>query len=350
MRGMATVRLLLAAALALAATLRPAAAADNTLHVVAAFPGGIEVIENVARYAGLYKAEGVDVDKQYSGAASICVQLAASGKADVCATGVESTILGYSKGIRLKMFLARVHAYEFILGVPADSPIKTLADFKGTDIGEPNPAAITEVSADHMLEGAGLKKSDYNYIPVGVSGQALAAVASHKVVGLSTDRVALAIDAAVAHQKFRIFSDPLIDSIPDSGFEASPQVLASKGDLIKRYARALIKAAILIRENPQVAARYALMGENVGPVTPDAIHQEAVQLIALQSDLVGVDPMDPRLGAISLSSFALYDRLLFSTGWTPTYVPPSEIITNEFIPYANDFDKKAWIAAVKRMR
>jgi NitT/TauT family transport system substrate-binding protein len=340
----------LLAALALALPPR-AAVADDTLHVAAAFAGGIEVLENVAKYGGLYAAEHLDVDKQYTGSGSICVQLAATGKIDACATSLEPTILGYDKGIRLQMFFSRVHDYEFVLAVLADSPIKTLADFKGKQIGEPSVGDASEIQANDSLAGAGLKRSDYSFVPIGVGGQALSALAAHKVDALTTSATALGTEAAVAHLKFRIFHDPILGSIPDSGFEARPDVIAAKADLFKRYVRAIVKAAILVRENPRVAARYTLMGENVGTkITPEALDTETAELIGLQSHLVGTDPRDTRLGETPLASIALYCKLLNDTGWTSTLVPAQAIVTNQFIAYGNDFDHKAWIAEVKKMR
>jgi NitT/TauT family transport system substrate-binding protein len=340
---------------ALIALLAPAlpgpARADDTLHVTASFAGGIEVFENVAKYGGIYDAEHVKVDKTYSGSGSICVQLAATGKVDVCATSIEPTILGYDKGVRLQMFLSRIHDYEFVLAVLDDSPIKTLADFRGKVIGEPALADVSEVAANDMLEGAGLKKSDYSYVPIGVGGQALSALAAHKVDGFTTSATALGTESAVAHLKFRLFRDPLLDDIPDSGFEARPDVIAAKSDLIKRYVRAIVKAAILIRENPQVAARYALMGENVGTaITPEALKTETAELISLQSHFMGVDPFNPRLGENPVRALERYCRFLHDAGLTSTVVPAAAIVTNQFIAYANDFDKKAWIAEVKKMR
>jgi NitT/TauT family transport system substrate-binding protein len=325
--------------------------ADDTLHVVAAFPGGIEVLENVARYGGLYKAEHLDVDKQYSGSPYICAQLAASGKVDVCATSIEPSILGYDKGVRLQLFFSRIVTYEYVLAVLADSPIKTLADFKGADIGEASPGSPAEVAANDMLAGAGLKRSDYTFVPVGGGAQALAALTSHKVAGNADSASALGTEVAVSHLQVRVFKDPILDSIPDSGFLAPPNVVATKGDLLQRYARAMVKAAILIRVNPQLAARYALQGESVGrAITPDAVRIEAAQLVGMQGHLVGADPMTPRMGETPLSGIATYCRLLNANGLTSTVVPASAVVTNQFIAYANDFDKKAWIAEVKKMR
>jgi NitT/TauT family transport system substrate-binding protein len=328
-----------------------AAVADDTVRVVAAFPGGIEVLENVAKFGGLFKAEHLDVDKEYAGSAAGCAQLTASGKADICASSIEPTIQGYSKGLRLQIFFSRVAEYEYLLAVLDDSPIKTLGDFRGKDIGEPNAAAATEVSANDMLAGAGLHKSDYTFVPVGAGAQALAALVSHKVVGLSDSASALGTEGAVSHLKFRFFKDPILGSVPNAGFEASPDTIATKGDLLRRYARAIVKAAILIRENPGVAARYALMGESIGAkMTPAALEIAKEELVALQGHLVGADPMSPRVGDVPLGGIAFYCNMLYADGLTPALVPAKDIVADQFVAYANDFDKKAWIAEVKRMR
>jgi NitT/TauT family transport system substrate-binding protein len=328
-----------------------AAAADDTLNLAGALPGGIEVIENVALHAGLYAAEHLNVTKEYAGSASACAQVVASGKADVCSMSIEPTILGYDKGLRLQTFFSRVHEYDYVLAVLDDSPIRTLADFKGKDIGEPNAGATTEVAAGDMLAGAGLKKSDYSFVPIGIGGQLMAALQSKKVAGSASSSVEIGTLSALLHVKFRIFRDPILDSIPNVGYAARPDVIQSKGDILRRFARALVKASLLIRENPQVAARYALMGENIRTdLTAEAIRTETATLNALQNDLAGADPANPRIGYLPPNGVALYCKFFYDAGLTSTLVPASAIVTNQFIPFANDFDKKAWIAEVRRMQ
>jgi hypothetical protein len=53
----------------------------------------------------------------------------------VCASSVEPLIQGYGKGLRLQMFFDRDPQFDWVIGVLDSSPIKTLADFKGKDIG-----------------------------------------------------------------------------------------------------------------------------------------------------------------------------------------------------------------------
>jgi NitT/TauT family transport system substrate-binding protein len=326
---------------------RPAAA-DDTLNLVSSFPGGTEVLEIVAKRAGLFQAEHLDVEKSYSGNISVCAQMVASGKGDVCGMSIESIILGYPKGLRLQTFLTRNRRYGFVLAVPDDSPIRTLADFKGQPIGEPGLASPVEVPAIDMLMGAGLKRSDIVFTPVGVEAQALAALTSHKIAALADTTAALATKSAVSGIKFRIFRDPILDSVPNNAFAARPDVIVAKADILRRYSRAIVKSAILIYENPALAARYEL--ESVGePVTPEAIRKEVAQLASFRDDIIG-DPSIARMGYTPLSGVARYCKFFNDLGLTSSLVPAGDIVTNQFVAYANDFDKKAWIANVKHMR
>jgi NitT/TauT family transport system substrate-binding protein len=350
MKNLLPLGALACALLALFCAPRPAIA-DDTLHVVSSAPGGIEVLENVAKNAGIYKAEHLDIDKQYSGSASACAQIVATGKADVCGMSIEPIIAGYSKGLRLQVFLARSRTYDYQLAVLSDSPIHTLADFKGKTIGEPNAASNVEVTTNDMLTGAGLKKTDYSFLPVGVGGSALSALTSKKIDALATSAVELGALAAVGHVTFRIYKDPILDSLPNVGFAARPDVIAAKADVLQRFARAIVKAALLIRLNPQAAARFALMGENISStITPEAIQNETQTLMTLQNELVGGDPTSTRIGYVPVNGVQLYCKFLFDAGLTPALVPATAIVTNQFVRYANGFDRKAWIAEVKAMK
>jgi hypothetical protein len=54
----------------------------------------------VADGAGFYRAEHLNVVKQFTGTASNCTQLLALGKGDVCGSGMEPIIVGYERGVR----------------------------------------------------------------------------------------------------------------------------------------------------------------------------------------------------------------------------------------------------------
>jgi ABC-type nitrate/sulfonate/bicarbonate transport system substrate-binding protein len=335
------------AALVFAWAPRPALA-DDTLNVLGASNGAgfYEVLDHVADEAGFFKQEHLIVDKQYISPYT-AAQLVASGKADICSLAFEPIVQGYEKGLKLKYFLESDPRFVNVLGVLSDSPIHTLADFKGADIGEASPASPAETTSNAMLAGAGLRRSDYQYVTIGYGAQALSAMQSRKVAGAVLPAGEFDQEAVGGNVTFRIFRDPLLNDIGTYGFAATAATIQTKGDQLRRYSRAIVKAAILTRENPELAAKYFLEGAQV-QVTPEAIAREARVLRLSVGDLMGVDPTSKRIGEMQLRGMDVYDKFLAANGVTKTDVPADDVVTNEFIDYANDFDHKAFIAFVKK--
>jgi NitT/TauT family transport system substrate-binding protein len=307
-----------------------------------------EVLGDVAEYAGFFKQEGVDVDTNYAGNPYSATQLVASGKGDICSIALEPIIQGYDKGVRMTSFFARDPNYEYVLAVPADSPIHTLADFKGASIGEYSPGSGAEVSTNSMLEGAGLKRTDYTYIPIGNGAQAINALTTKQVAGAAFPYVELAIYEANFGQKYRFFWHPILKDIGDVGYAATAETISTKSDELKRFSRAVAKAAILIRVNPRLAAAYFLQGEGVKP-TPQALDNETHLLELTTSQLPGFDPMSKTIGLMSANGMGFLANFLYQNGLTKEVVPTSSLVTGQFIEYANDFDHAAFIAVAKKM-
>jgi NitT/TauT family transport system substrate-binding protein len=349
------IRALLAATLlaALTAAATTTAQADGALTVIGSSgpTAFYEVLDHVAELAGFFKDEHLTVTKEYAtvGNAFTCAQLVASGKADVCSLGIEPIVQGYDHGLRLQVFLSRDPRYGQVVAVLADSPIKTLGDFKNATIGEMSAGSTSEIAANATLMGAGLRKSDYAFIPIGYGPAAIAALTAHKVDGAAFPYPELASYAVKAHLKFRYFWNPVLANIGESSFSATPATIAAKGDLLGRYARAIVKASIVVRVNPQLAARYFVEGAGI-PETPQAIADEANLLILCRDQLLGDDPLSAKIGDTSIPRIDLYSRVLAQYGMTAQPVPASAIVTNQLVAQANAFDHKAFIARAKAMR
>jgi NitT/TauT family transport system substrate-binding protein len=329
---------------------RPALADDELTVVSGSQPTAFfEVLGDVAEFAGFYKAEHLKVEVNYAGNPYIATQLVASGKGDICSLALEPIIQGYDKGVRLTSFFARDPHYEYAVGVLANSPIKTLADFKGTSIGEYSPGSGAEISTNNMLQGAGLTKNDYTYIPIGNGAQAISAMTSGKVAGAAFPYVELLLYVAQADQHYRFFWNPVLKDIGDVGYAATTATIASKADLLKRFARANAKAAILIRVNPDLAAKYFLQGAGI-KVTDDAIARESRLLASAYDQLPGFDPASKTVGKMSATGMGVLAKFLADNGLTKEVVPTSAVVTDQFIAFANDFDHLAFIAQAKKMR
>jgi NitT/TauT family transport system substrate-binding protein len=327
------------------------ASADDTINVVSgATPAAFfEVLGDVAEYAGFYKEEHLIVNKDYAGNPGAATQLVASGKGDVSTATLEPIIYGYDKGLRLTAFFSRDPGYEWVVAVLADSPIKTLSDFKGKTVGEISLGDPSEMVAEQTLAGAGLKKSDYSFLPIGVGSAAVAAMTSKKVDAVAFPYPELAIDTAVTGLKFRYFWHPILRDVPDVGYAAAPATIANKADALKRFCRANVKAAILIRVNPALAASYFLKGEGV-QATPEALAKETHLLETAYDQLPGEVPTSTTIGYIPPRGISVLATFLAENGYTPSVVPTSSIVNDAFIAYANDFDHKAFIAQAKAMK
>jgi NitT/TauT family transport system substrate-binding protein len=339
--------LVLCALCAILVAPQPAAADDDLTVITGAQPNAFyQVLDYVAQYGGFYKAEHLNVVDQYSGNPTIAAQLVASGKGDIGAEALQPLIAGYDKGVRLQAFFLRSPRSEYVLGVPDDSPIKTLADFKGTIIGEYSVGSSAEIYVNSMLLGAGLHKSDYSYIPIGNGAQAIQALTSHKVAGAAFPYLELLFYVVNAGQKYRYFYNPLLRDIGDTGYVATPATLAAKADQLKRFCRASAKAAIFIRTNPQVAARWFLQGAGL-KVTDDAVDKEAKLLVIAQDLLPGYDPMSKKIGGVTLVGMNILSKAIYDNGVTSQLVPASAIATDEFTAFANDFDHRAVVQAAQ---
>jgi NitT/TauT family transport system substrate-binding protein len=337
------------AILAVASFARPAAA-DDTLTVIGIFPSAFfDVMDAVAEYAGLYKEEHLNVVNQWSGNPSVSVQLVAAGKGDIASGNITGNILGYERGVRMTAFLSRGPHLQGVLGVLDNSPIRTLADFKGKTIGESSIGQPGEVFTSVMLAGAGLKKGDYSFAPIGIGAQAISAVATGKVDGLTQPFPQLRIYEVTGGLKFRYFFQPILNDVPDDAFFTSPQILQTKGDLIRRFARAQVKAAIFCRVNPELAAKY--FAQFVGEKVTDAAIAQEVRLLAVSQDLLPANqPLSMQIGTMPLSKMSLLARFMYDNGLTSQVVPTSSIATDDFAAFANDFDHAAFIKRAKAMR
>jgi NitT/TauT family transport system substrate-binding protein len=340
------------AAVTLAASLprRASAAGDPLTVITGSLPTAFfEVTTYVAEQAGFFKGQNLDVTVQFAGNPNIAAQLISSGKGDIGAGAIEPLIAGYEKGVRLQAFFMRSPKNSYTLGVLQNSPVKTLRDFKGALIGEYSLGSTAEDYVTPMLLGAGLDKSDFSFIPIGSGSQAIQALTSQRVAGAAFPYLELMLYVVNAGQKYRYFFNPIEESIPNTGYTATPQTLQAKADLIRRFCRAVAQASVFIRVNPQAAARMYLSGAQQ-PMTPDAIAKE-IQLLDIAKDLLpGADPLSKRVGDVPLAGMAILARAMNDGGRTKDVVPVPGFATDAFIPYANDFDHQALIDRAKAFR
>jgi ABC-type nitrate/sulfonate/bicarbonate transport system substrate-binding protein len=205
----AVVRILLAFAAAAVLTPAGVARADDPFVLIGGSNPGtyFEVLDDVALYAGFFKEQHLDLQVRYKttvpGAANAfdTAQLGATA-GDATTTMLEPVILGRTPG--LVAFMSRDPQIENVLAVLDDSPIRTLADFKGAKIGELTAGGPGEVLAA-TLEGAGLQRSDFSFVATGFGTAAISALTSKKVDAFDAPYVELASYEVTAHSSSATF-------------------------------------------------------------------------------------------------------------------------------------------------
>jgi len=320
---------------------RPALA-DDALSVVkdANTPPLMNSLNLIAEGAGFYKDAHLKVSTIASNGSLGAAQMCSSGQGDICPIGIEPLVTRSDEGVHLKMFLARASKFGYVIGVPEDGPIRTLADLKGKKIGVHSTTGTSGVyTTQSALSAAGLKPTDYELVTIGFEDQALGALTSGKVAAAALPLYEL-IPFMVAGTKLRILRHPTLADVANAGYAAAPSVIAAKGDALKRFSRAIVKASLLVRYNPLAAAR-ALLTADGKPFDDADLLRKTAELTAWEDDLPAADPNNRRIGAISMTGMQAYIQLLTDAGITKTAIPASQVVTDQFIEYANDFDRKS---------
>jgi NitT/TauT family transport system substrate-binding protein len=331
------------AVLAMAVSTSRPALADDALSLVLGgqTPELMNTLNLTAQGAGFYKDEGLTVSLTLVKGSVEARQACSSGQYDICPIGIEPLVTDYDKGIRLKLFLSRAAKFTYVYAVLQDSPIKSLSDFKGKTIGVHSADGSTAIAATESgLSVAGLTSMDYRLVTIGKDDDALGALSSGKVDGAALPYYEF-IPYIVEGKKLRFFPHPALADVTNSGYAASPAVMAAKADAIRRFSRAIVKASLLIRYNPQAAARFILIALGK-PFDDKALQRKTAELNAWEAYLPAGDPDSNRIGAITEAGVQTYIDLMKRAGVITTVVPASEVISDAFIAPANDFDHAAF--------
>jgi NitT/TauT family transport system substrate-binding protein len=327
------------------------ASAQEALSVILGkhTPPLMNTLNLVAEGAGFYKEEGLDVTTTLVDSSTLALMICARGQGDICPAAIEPLVDHYDEGVRMKMFLGRESKFGNVIAVPQDSPIKTLADLKGKSIGVHSATGSAGVfTTQSALAAAGLQPSDTTLVTIGMDKEAMGALTSGQVAAVGLPVYEL-VPFIVAGMKLRVFRHPAIADVANGGYAVAPSVLATRADAVGRFSRAIVKASLLIRYNPAAAAR-AMLSAQAKPFTDADVQRTAADLAAWQDDLPAWDPDSRRIGAISQDGVQRYISLLASAGVTKRTIPASDVVTDQFIVYANDFDRAAFEQRAKAMR
>lgn len=345
------------ATMALPGTLR-AQARQKVVWAVssATFETGTATQTSIPFVAGFFEEEGIDVELRSARGSALGAQLVITGQADVVHAGTSvGLMVPVSKGSPLVAFYNMITQNFQMPAVPADSPIRTLADLKGKKLGVIGQATATIPIVKAVLEDAGLDPNkDVTFVDVGYGAQAAAALwLSKQVDGLAMyDSLYAAIESVNPERyRLRVLSSPLSDRISfQTALIARPETLRTRRDALVRLGRAHAKATVFALENPDAAVRihYRRHPEqrpsNVDDATAVALGRRALLSRINNMRIDNMAVKRDKWGFMHESDVVTYVDMLKKIGDVDRSVDPKVIYTNDLIDDINRFD----VAEVRR--
>lgn len=323
------------------------AAAGNVQRLVvqsgAPVPNITDLPVYVAQKAGFFADEGLEVKVQYGNGGSLAAQLASAGQVQISTNTFEPVIAGYAKGLHGKVFFQVNERLTYYIGVLKSSNVRKVADLKGATIGVASKGSTAIPIAEIMLKRAGVDPSSVTFLPVGVGTPAAAALNNGTVKALALWNGAFAAIEG-AGTKLRELRDPVLKNYGNGGTWTSDKFIAEHRDVVGKYARALAESLELIRDDPKVAALMYFA------VNPEA---KKVGLKTITHEIMYVDRDFSRkrpFGRMDLASEEKLIQLFAAVRGISDPPKATQIMTNEFIKEANNFDDSKVAAAAKRYR
>lgn len=297
---------------------------------------------------GYFKAEDIEIESLNFQGASILLPLVANKTITIGFPGPDPLILSNQAGrdpMPLKFFYngARESIWEFL--VPADSPIKTLADLKGKTIGVGALANANVPITRAMLKEIGLEVTrDYSFLAIGVGPQAFRATLNREVDTYNTFDTNIAAFENTGTTLRRLPQEPRYRALISNGFVAHVDTIKEKPRLLGGFGRALTKGIIACETNPDFCVRnfYSYL-PNLKPagVSDQQVLEMGKHILAsrMKTYLAFPAGQPRRFGEYSETSWKDFVTALYDGGELKSPdIDVSKLYTNEFVSEFNNFD------------
>jgi NitT/TauT family transport system substrate-binding protein len=227
----------------------------------------------VAMEKGFFRQEGADVTGILSSnGGGTTIRNLLGGNLDYGEVDLAGTVTAIEQGNDLHIISDNVLTVgEFVWAVKPDSPIKTLADFKGHKIGYTNPRSTSQALNILLVQTIGLTQADVNPIKVGGFGEQIVAL------DIGAIEVATLADPVWSKNSAKLRTvvraaealPPLCNVIG----VATGKAIAEHGDFLRAVLRARRKAVEFMYANPDEAGDIVAKVYDLDP----AIARQAVR-------------------------------------------------------------------------
>jgi NitT/TauT family transport system substrate-binding protein len=305
----------------------------------------------IATKMGWFEKDGLKVDLVPLPGSTDCVKLVATKELQASLPSAEPLAIIRPQGVKAKFFYTAYQGNIYGIAVPADSPVKTIADLKGKKIGVTSMASAGVIVARALVRQAGMDPDkDVSIVVAGESAQTAALLSSKQIDALSQFDTQYALTQN-AGAKLRLLEHPEIKKFPSNGFVALEEYLQSNRKQAVALARGYAMGTVFAIANPEAAIRILW---EVYPQTKATGKDEAT---ALRDDLLTLEararnwryePVDgKRWGDNVEKNYQEYMTWLLAQGIIKDKTDAKDIVTNELLDDVNKFDVAAVAAEAK---
>lgn len=306
----------------------------------------------VGEKMGYFAQGGISVKVIPLPGSADCVKQVATGDLQYAMPSSEAVALMRLQGVKMKIFYTTYETTIYGVTVPADSPVKSMADLKGKTIGVTSMGSTGVLIAKALAADAGLNPDkDVRIVVAGEGGQTAMLLRNKQVDALSQFDSAYALIENAGVKLRRLPDNASIASFPANGLVGLESRLSQHHAEALALARGLAMATLFTQTNPEAAVRavWELYPQSKPIGKSDAEAMEA-GLRPLKARLHAWDPTQggaTKYGEMIAPHYEAYLNFLLKFGVVKQPVPVSEIITDQFIDEANQFDHDAVIKAAK---
>lgn len=208
----------------------------------------------VAKSKGYYSDAGLNVTFHH-GIVNDLLGAMVLGKDNLAFASGDEVLVARSKNLKVVDVSTIFQKYPVSLIVPADSPIKTLADLKGHSIGEPGPFGATHIGLLALLYQAHLSLNDVHVQAIGFTQ--VAALLGHRVdavVGYSNNEPLQLRKHGFAVRTFDVSNyQPLVSN----GIITTEDTLHNQPRLVQTFVNATLKGLRDVIADPAGAVQIS---------------------------------------------------------------------------------------------
>jgi NitT/TauT family transport system substrate-binding protein len=288
----------------------------------------------LADQRGYYRDAGLTVTVSEYKPDQDIVPLVGQGQLDIGVADGTSVVTARSQGIPIR-YVATIYArFPSVVMALSTSGIRTPADLRGKRIGIPGPYGSSYIMLQALLASADLTLEDVTLVPFSDYSQATA-LAQGRVdaaTGFVNNEPLHLKDVVPAGTDVVVLRVDQITPLSGPGLIAGDETIATKGEAVRRFVAATLRAMDEIAADPQVGLDAAIAA------VPEVATDRAGQLAVLEATIdtwKDSYTLAHGLGAIDRAAWSASIAFMSTLpGLVPNPVTVDDLVTLEFLPSA----------------